>query len=318
MQQQPSNSASNRVSIALMAAILCFGIGSAYMVLRKPETTTAPALVSAPAPTMSPVAAPPASTPASPPASVAASAAPAPVAGSAAPASAAGTLAPNALAPALPPATPAAASQAAPSASASALPASSPASSAMPALKAGVAKPVETKSSKQPVPKRTAAEAPLATPNRAKAVDAASPDWKQTKREPVVRVLDQAPEKDASTALPDVDKASERSTPRVSDKPVDKTSADKASAASAPVATAPRAVEAQTTRAVIAEPLVREKEKPTVVMATAQKAWIRIDDKLTIIIHKGEQVQGLGTFQGFDGKAAKFDSGSYPVSSGSN
>ncbi len=319
MQQQPSNSASNRVSIALMAAILCFGIGSAYMVLRKPDTTTAPALVSAPASTMSPVAAPPASAPAIPPASVAASAAPAPVAGSAAPASAAGTLAPNAQAPALPPATPASASQAAPSASASALPSPSPASSAMPALKAGVAKPVETKSSKQPATKRTAAEAPLGSPNRSKAVDAASTDWKQTKREPVVRVLDQAPEKDAPAALPDADKATERSTPRVSDKPADKTSADKApAAASAPVATAPRAAEAQTTRAVIAEPLVREKEKPTVVMATAQKAWIRLDDKLTIIIHKGEQVQGLGTFQGFDGKAAKFDSGAYPVSSGSN
>ena len=66
-------------------------------------------------------------------------------------------------------------------------------------------------------------------------------------------------------------------------------------------------------KAVTAEPLVRERTRPVVVMATAQKAWVKVDDKQTVIVKKGEAVPGLGLFQGADSKSAQFDSGSYPI-----
>lgn len=299
MQQQPSSPASNRASLALMAAILCFGVGSAYMVLRKPEAASLPRSA-APAPV--PTASQPAPLPSEAPAALAAH--PASAAVSVAPAVSAAVAAPSASAPqavTAPP--PVAAAPAAPSPTASA---------------ANGAKPLEPKSVK-PVtqPKRMLRDTDAEPSPRPRAADGVPADWKQTKREPVVRVLDQqaAPVVERSTSAPVSDKAADP----VVDRPADKAGDKPAPAPVTPLAaSAPRPAEGQATRAVIAEPLVREKEKPTVVMATAQKAWVRIDDKLTIIIHKGEQVQGLGTFQGFDGKAAKFDSGTFPVSSGSN
>ena len=66
-------------------------------------------------------------------------------------------------------------------------------------------------------------------------------------------------------------------------------------------------------KAITAEPLVRERTRPVVVMATAQKAWVKVDDKQTVIVKKGEAVPGLGLFQGADSKSAQFDSGSYPI-----
>lgn len=66
-------------------------------------------------------------------------------------------------------------------------------------------------------------------------------------------------------------------------------------------------------KAITAEPLVHERTRPVVVMATAQKAWVKVDDKQTVIVKKGEAVPGLGLFQGADSKSAQFDSGSYPI-----
>jgi hypothetical protein len=62
-----------------------------------------------------------------------------------------------------------------------------------------------------------------------------------------------------------------------------------------------------------ATPLVPSSSKPTVVMANGDKAWVKLDDQRTVIITKGQEVPGLGTFHGADKGAAKFDTGSVPL-----
>lgn len=62
-----------------------------------------------------------------------------------------------------------------------------------------------------------------------------------------------------------------------------------------------------------ASPLVPSSTKPTVVMANGDKAWVKLDDQRTVIISKGQDVPGLGTFHGADKGAAKFDSGNVPL-----
>lgn len=62
-----------------------------------------------------------------------------------------------------------------------------------------------------------------------------------------------------------------------------------------------------------AAPLVPSPSKPTVVMANGDKAWVKLDDQRTVIVTKGQDVPGLGTFHGADKGAAKFDSGNVPL-----
>lgn len=62
-----------------------------------------------------------------------------------------------------------------------------------------------------------------------------------------------------------------------------------------------------------AAPLVPSANKPTLVMANGDKAWVKLDEQRTVIITKGQDVPGLGTFHGADKNGAKFDSGTLPV-----
>jgi hypothetical protein len=66
-------------------------------------------------------------------------------------------------------------------------------------------------------------------------------------------------------------------------------------------------------KSVRAAPLVPSSSKPTVVMANGDKAWVKLDDQRTVIITKGQEVPGLGTFHGADKGAAKFDTGNVPL-----
>lgn len=69
-----------------------------------------------------------------------------------------------------------------------------------------------------------------------------------------------------------------------------------------------------TGKSVHATPLVAPPPaKPTVVMATGEKAWVKLDDQRTVIVPKGQEVPGLGVFHGTEGRGAKFDSGVQPV-----
>jgi hypothetical protein len=55
--------------------------------------------------------------------------------------------------------------------------------------------------------------------------------------------------------------------------------------------------------------------RPTVVTATpsGDKAWVKLDDRTTVIATKGDIVPGLGAFHGVVDREAKFDTGSLPV-----
>jgi len=82
-----------------------------------------------------------------------------------------------------------------------------------------------------------------------------------------------------------------------------------ATASDATAVEAPR----QVVKSARATPLVPSSAKPTVVMANGDKAWVKLDDQRTVIITKGQEVPGLGTFHGADKGAAKFDTGSVPL-----
>lgn len=64
---------------------------------------------------------------------------------------------------------------------------------------------------------------------------------------------------------------------------------------------------------VYAPDLVPGSSKPTVVTASGDKAWVKLDERTTVIVTKGEVVPGLGTFHGLVGREAKFDAGAQPV-----
>lgn len=66
-------------------------------------------------------------------------------------------------------------------------------------------------------------------------------------------------------------------------------------------------------KAITAPALVPTPPAPVVVMATEEKAWVKLDDRRTVIVPKGSPVQGLGVYHGVDGRNAKFDAGSQPV-----
>lgn len=46
---------------------------------------------------------------------------------------------------------------------------------------------------------------------------------------------------------------------------------------------------------------------------TGDRVWVRIDDKRTVIVNKGQAAPGLGVFHGADGNKAQFDSGFLPI-----
>lgn len=62
-----------------------------------------------------------------------------------------------------------------------------------------------------------------------------------------------------------------------------------------------------------APPLVPAASKPVVVLTSGDKAWVRVDEQKTVVVSKGQELPGLGTYRGTDGKSAKFDSGVLPV-----
>lgn len=64
---------------------------------------------------------------------------------------------------------------------------------------------------------------------------------------------------------------------------------------------------------VTARPLVAP--KPRVLMATKEKAWVRIDDLRTVIVKKGDSLPELGRVLELDDKAVKFEKGTFPVTS---
>lgn len=47
--------------------------------------------------------------------------------------------------------------------------------------------------------------------------------------------------------------------------------------------------------------------KPTVVAATADRAWVKLDSQRTVIVGVGDSVPGLGTFRGKTAAGAQFD-----------
>lgn len=62
----------------------------------------------------------------------------------------------------------------------------------------------------------------------------------------------------------------------------------------------------QTVRAVTAPPLVKVEVKPQVLAATAERAWVKLNDQRTVILNKGEALPGLGTYMGAPDGVAKF------------
>lgn len=64
---------------------------------------------------------------------------------------------------------------------------------------------------------------------------------------------------------------------------------------------------------VYAAPLTATMVKPVVVLATQDRAWVRLTDQKTVIVNKGQALPELGVYRGTDGKAAKFDSGAMPI-----
>lgn len=64
---------------------------------------------------------------------------------------------------------------------------------------------------------------------------------------------------------------------------------------------------------VTARPVVAP--KPRVLMATKEKAWVRIDDLRTVIVKKGDSLPELGKVLELDDKAVKFEKGTFPVTS---
>jgi hypothetical protein len=66
-------------------------------------------------------------------------------------------------------------------------------------------------------------------------------------------------------------------------------------------------------RAVTALPLVEESVSPVVLSATADKAWVKLNDRKTVIVTKGQEVAPLGIYQGLVQNKAKFDTGTVPV-----
>ncbi len=91
--------------------------------------------------------------------------------------------------------------------------------------------------------------------------------------------------------------------------------ADKAEGASkAEGATrAPEAEPRPVIKPLTAPALVPIPAEPKVVAATEDRAYVRLDDKRTVIVKKGEPVQGLGAYLGLDGVKAKFESGTLPI-----
>lgn len=73
-----------------------------------------------------------------------------------------------------------------------------------------------------------------------------------------------------------------------------------------------------TPKPIIAEPLVKTPFKPVLVTANSSRVWVKVDERKTYVYERGEVVPGFGTFKEFDGKAVKFDSGSYNLSSTGN
>lgn len=68
-------------------------------------------------------------------------------------------------------------------------------------------------------------------------------------------------------------------------------------------------------KAVAAAPLA---QPPVVVAATNAMAWVKINDKRTITVKKGQELSGYGAYQGLDGKSAKFDSKTFSISTPTN
>ncbi len=94
--------------------------------------------------------------------------------------------------------------------------------------------------------------------------------------------------------------------------------ADKTDKAEGPsrVEGVPRAPEAEprpVIKPLTAPALVPVPAEPKVVAATEDRAYVRLDDKRTVIVKKGEPVQGLGAYLGLDGVKAKFESGTLPI-----
>jgi hypothetical protein len=66
-------------------------------------------------------------------------------------------------------------------------------------------------------------------------------------------------------------------------------------------------------KAVTAAPLVPP--KVVVLLATKDKAWVKIDDHRTVIVQKGEELPGFGKLLETGARSVKFEKGSVPVTS---
>lgn len=66
-------------------------------------------------------------------------------------------------------------------------------------------------------------------------------------------------------------------------------------------------------KAVQALPLVAETFSPVVMLATEDRAWVKVEKSRTVIVRKGESVPGLGVFMGQTANGAKFDEKVVPI-----
>lgn len=53
--------------------------------------------------------------------------------------------------------------------------------------------------------------------------------------------------------------------------------------------------------------------KPVVVLATVDKAWVRLDERRTVIVSKGEALPGLGKLLETSGTTVKFENATLPI-----
>lgn len=137
----------------------------------------------------------------------------------------------------------------------------------------------------------TAAPAPVLLPSKKKAKELVPPITPERVQRPVAEVRKATPSKPVENTIPPTARTLSKVLPSV-------TQAELESAM--PVV-----------RAVTALPLVPV--KPLIVMATKEKAWVRLDDRKTVIVTKGDEVPGLGKLLELDAKSVKFEKGTLPV-----
>ncbi len=265
MKPSTSPSSSNSVAPAylLMAGILAFGLGSAYMVLR-PDSAGSPEPVRAVQQTVAAAAPSQVAEPG------AASAASAPVAE----------------------ALPGAASAAAPN---------SGSAPVEPRAAEPAAKPVK------PAPRASAPARKAVTPPPAEAEPVAAERTKVTRpKAPAGDNVPLASERDIpkaeapSAERPDKAEKADKLAKPEADKPARPVKPDEAESRGA-------------VKPLTAPALVPIPAEPKVVAATDERAYVRLDEKRTVIVKKGDTVQGLGVYLGLDGAKAKFESGTLPI-----